>query len=113
MIVVFFNAFYCHLIAGGKALLLSSFTVVAVLFLPCSPPPPSPPLLTDHDLGRQCVAPAAIDLACKDLTTFVVFNRAELLQPRPLSPHKEFFDFMFLGLVAHLLGKDLFYGLNI
>ena len=50
------------------------------------------------------------------LPVCVLFDRAPaLLQPRPLSQHKEyyFFDFIFLGLAAHLLGKDLIYSLTI
>jgi hypothetical protein len=40
-------------------------------------------------------------------------TRPALLQLLPLSQHKEYFDFNFLGLMAHLLGKNLIYGLNI
>jgi hypothetical protein len=92
--------FYCRLIAGGKALLLLSSPVVAVLSLPCPPPPPLPPSLADHDLGQQCEAPAAINLAHANLTAFVVYNRASIA-PRPLSQHEEFLDFIIFGLQWH------------
>ncbi len=103
---------YRHLIAGGKALLLSSSPVVAVLSLPCPPPPPSPPLLANHDLGQQCEAPAAINLARNNLTAFVVFNRASIAAAATVSAQGVFLTILG-GLVAHLLGNNLIYGLNI
>jgi hypothetical protein len=61
--------FYCHLIAGRKALFLSSYPVVAALSLLCSPPPPLPPLLlimtSANDVWRQSPA-------------FVLFDRASI-----------------------------------
>jgi hypothetical protein len=94
LIVVFLMFFYRHLIAGGKALFLLSSPVVAILSLPCSPLPPSPLLL---DLIRWCVAPVAIDLACNDLTTFILFDRASIAAAAATVSAQQVFSTSFFG----------------
>ena len=70
--------FYWSLIAGGKALFLSSSPAVATLSLPHSPPPPSPPSLADHDLcpPAACICPVQQGQHC--------FSRSQCLSTRSI-----------------------------
>ncbi len=53
-----------------------------------------------------------MDLARKDLTAFVVFNRADIAAAATVSA-QGVFSTILGGLLAHLLGNDLIYGLDI
>ncbi len=89
---------YRHLIAGGKGTVVVVSPVVAVLYLPCPPPPSLLPLLTNHDLGQQCEAPVAINLARVSLTAFAVFDRASIAAATTVSAQGVFSNLFFWDL---------------
>ncbi len=94
---------------------MSSSPVVAILSLPRPPPPPLPPLLADHDLGQRCEAPRRLPPSILHATPRQVCrvrqgqhcSRGHCLSTRSV------FDFIFLGLAAHLLGNNSIHGLDI